>query len=190
MDASMRIHFEATPDDFVDVNVRSMKRTGLWNRLRVNTAVASGILGAVIVLGPFSFTSLSIESRLTFAAIAGVVFATLAWLLATRTVERRLRDYFQKSFGTSRTRVIQVELDAQGISFTQLGNRSLHEWSAIQAIQTVGDRIDLLFSNKMLATVRARAFESPMQQKEFVDLANEYMNANRQTASISHASSR
>jgi hypothetical protein len=189
MDASMRVSFEATLDDFVDVNVRSMKRTGLWNNLRVNMAIVSGILGALIIFGPSSFTSLSIESRLTFAAIAGVVFASLSWLLLPRTLERRFRDYFRSSFGTSRTRVIQVELDAQGISFTQLGKRSLHEWSAIQAIQTGSDRIDMLFSNKGLATVRARAFESPTQQKEFVDLANEYIKANRQTTSISNAPS-
>lgn len=190
MDASMRVTFEATVDDFVEVSVDNMKRSGSWNRLRLNMALASGILGTLVIFGLLSFTSLPMEFRLSFAVLEGVVLAFLSLLYFTWSMPRRLRNYIRQSFGTSRTLVIEVELDAHGISFWQLGARHLYEWSTVQSIESSSDRIDFLFSPKGLATVRTRAFESPLQQKEFVDLAKQYMNANRPTASLSNAPSR
>ena len=79
--------------------------------------------------------------------------------------------------GTRESFRVEVALDAQGIALTQFGNRITRAWSTVRQVQPSEDGIDFRFSNGSIATVRAKAFESPEQQKEFLDLANDYLRA-------------
>ena len=173
----MQVGFEATLDEYVDVNVRSLKRSGAWYTQRRNSAITTGVLGIVIVFAILSFTEMPLESRLSFALLTGIVSSWLALRFFPGSIEKRIRDYGRKQMGTRESFRVEVELDAQGIALTQFGNRIARAWSAVRQIEPSEDGIDFRFSNGSIATVRAKAFESPEQQKEFLDLANNYLRA-------------
>ena len=173
----MQVGFEATLDEYVDVNVRSLKRSGAWYTQRRNNAIITGVLGVVIVFAILSLTEMPLESRLSFAVLTGIVSGWLAWLFFPGSIEKRIRDYGRKQMGTCELFRVEVELDAQGIALTQFGNRITRAWSTVRQVQPSEDGIDFRFLNGSIATVRAKAFESSEQQKEFLDLANDYLRA-------------
>lgn len=45
----MQVCFEATLDELVDVNVRSLEHSGTWNKLRNRTTIFTGFFVALLV---------------------------------------------------------------------------------------------------------------------------------------------
>ena len=173
----MQVSFDATLDEFVDVNLRTLKRTGMWEQQRKRVSVWVGIAGPIIALAILSFGQLSLEQRLSIAGVIGFVAFGLYGFRFPQLEHDRVRTFCQKRIGADKTFPVTVELEGQGVSFTQLGSKSIHGWATVQGIQRCGDDIDIQFVDGSVGTVRTRAFESSQQQLEFAEIANHYLRA-------------
>jgi len=167
----MKVSFEATLEDLVDVHLRILKRSKRFEAERRKVWVMGSIAVGLIT---FAVIPETIEIKLISGVIGALLTALLYPFSHQKSVEKRVRNYCRDQVGTDGSFVVEVELSEQGLTFKQLKTQVTHDWSTVQDIQVSDDRTDFLLQGGGLATVRARAFETPEQRETFLELANHY----------------
>jgi hypothetical protein len=172
----MKVKFEATFDDLVDVYIRSFKNSKGYDSAKKSGWIITSILVGVIVLALVPST---LGVKLIWGVIGSFLLALIYPYLHQRSLEKRTRKYCQNQMGTDGSFPVEIELSPQGVTYKQFKTQITYDWSAVQDIQVSNDRVDFIFENGSIATVRARAFETPEQQEKFIELANGYCDVSR-----------
>jgi hypothetical protein len=168
----MQVKFEATFEDLVDVSLRSITHSKRYASAKRNGWILTSLFVglAVFVIIPSAF-----GERLIWGVIASCLVALLYPYLSQRSLERRVRNYCQDELGSDDSFPVEIGLGPEGITYKQLKMQVTHEWSSVHDIQVTSDRIDFILQNGGVITVRARAFETPEQREEFIDMASGYV---------------
>jgi hypothetical protein len=170
----MKVQFDFTLDDLVDTSQRGLKRSGTVRAMRLQgRIVISLVVGAIV----FLVTSGSYESRLTYAVIGAVIYALIYPAFTRGTREKILRKAFRERMGGEGPFICVVELLPACVVTTQAGTRSEHQWSNFVAIEDTADSVDLVGRGADTVVVRDRAFHSPEERKQFLELAQGYLAA-------------
>ena len=135
--------------------------------------MTSLLTGAVL----FAVIPEGIAGRLIMGGIGLALGALLYPLLNERTVKRRLRKFCEENAGSAKTFLCEVELNESGIHTKSNGTQIIYAWENVKEIQETGDSVDLYTEKGGLLVVRKRAFSSPEEHQQFVELANRYLKA-------------
>lgn len=178
----MKVQFEFTLDDMVDVAERALDKSRLAASLRLRgvavMVLLAGALGYLVMAGPASH-------RLAFAVVLGLVVAAL-YPKALRTArQQRLRRLYRERLGSSGPFTCEVEIAPSGITTSQVGAHTTREWASIAAIEDRGDSIEFVTRGAGTVVVRNRAFRSREEWREFLDTARGYLAQARPAAAIS-----
>jgi hypothetical protein len=170
----VKVEFDATLDDFVDVQ----------NRVRVNwrrTAVASVLFG--VLIGSICFGT---PVERAFEGCINALFYGILLLvspLIVRPLEKlilRRRFYrYRERIQTGRPVKVEVEITELGVLVRQLGTQRLYDWKRVQSVEERGDSIELWIKRWHLhrpLIVRGRAFDSIAHRSEFLDLCKKWSN--------------
>jgi len=170
----MIVQFDATLDDFVDVTMRSLARSkaAQSSRWRVLAVFSLFVALALFVVVPGGLI-IRIGAALT-AALANVVFSLATY---KRSMEKRVRRICRDQNGTDGPVRIEVELSESGVRASQLGAHYIYDWSKVINIEEAEDAIFFYKSDGTLLAVRNRAFQSPAEKSEFIQLARRFTNA-------------
>src|SRR5258708_7352939 len=108
----MSVHFEATIDELVDVQIRLLARSGetrKWQlEWRITLAAFAGLIEYMIIPDRW-------EIRLGVAVlIAGAVFTTYP-SYQRRGTEKRLKRYFIEQYGSDEPFTVTVDLSQEGM---------------------------------------------------------------------------
>ena len=171
----MKVSFEATFEDFMDVCIRTIKNSKGHNSAKRNGWIISSIFVGLVVLAIVPST---LGEKLIWGVIGSFLIALIYPYLYQKSLENRARNYCQNQMGTDDAFLVEIELNPQGVTSKQLKTQVTHDWSAVQDIQVTSDKVDFIFQDGGITTVRARAFETPEQQEKFVELAHQYYEAN------------
>ncbi|MGD8405436.1 MAG: hypothetical protein PVJ21_17395 [Anaerolineales bacterium] len=171
----MKVSFEATFEDFVEVSIRTIKNSKEYNSAQKNVRILASIFVGIII---FVLVPSTVLGRLIWGVFGSFLMVLIYPYFYQRSFEKRIRNYCREQMGTQNSFLVEVELNAQGFTCKQLQTQITYDWSAVQDIQVTPDGVDFIIQNGGITTVRAKAFESPEQQEEFVELANNYRNAN------------
>jgi hypothetical protein len=178
----MRIQFEATLEDYLDVHERLMARSKVarsWQRQgAAATALLSGLLAGVIVF----ILSRTTESGLVGGIIAATVGAVISGLMHRNTVKRRMYKYWREQFGDRTTFMVEMEITESGIWTSQMGTQSTYEWANVEEIKETEETIQFYMRNGGAVFVRKRAFKSPEDEQQFIGHAQRYLDISRSSS--------
>jgi hypothetical protein len=175
----MRVRFNYTQDDLADCSRRIMARSKVARSWRWH-----GIAGAGLLTGLIAFVPLYWVPRV--GAVVGVLAAVFGALYAAvshkQRVEGRLRRVFKEQFGDENDFVCEVEVAPSALLIKDRTTQITWEWKEVEEIVVTGDSVDI-FTRSGGVIVRNRAFKSPDEQKQFVALAQGYVDVARQAES-------
>ena|SRR5215468_2326555 len=171
----MKVTFQTTADDFVDIAMRIRTRKVDLNYF-LNLALTAIGAGALCG-GPIYYIARVWQPTVIafVAAAAGILIYNYGWR------ERYIRDvYTKKKYLPA---FVTVEITDEGISFDQRTGKHrelfFRPWDAIESIQETPDAIYFKRKNGMHSAVRKRGFESDEQAKEFLDQAHQYLDSSK-----------
>jgi hypothetical protein len=168
----MKVHFDFTIEDMVDVTERATGRSAVVRSWRWrSTAIACGVTAlAVYLLSPGSE-----GFRLFAACIAIGLGLTFFPANMDRARRSRLRRFLRERLGGEGPFRCEVELKPEGVWVSQAGTQSLREWSSIASIEEGPEAVEIVPRSAGSLVVRNRAFSSPAERAEFVRLARSYV---------------
>lgn len=176
----MRVQFEFTDEDCIDVTKRILARSNLlawkWQALLIG-AVFTWVTGALIFIVIFSFS----PSR---GLLVGLFLAGVSSLLYPsshrRAVEKRLRKHHWANHDGAESYTCEVELTDAGVWTRAMQRQLTYEWESVEEIVVTGESVDIFARNCGGVVVRSRAFQSADEQARFVELAKQYLEQSRQ----------
>jgi hypothetical protein len=159
----MKVKFDATFEDFVDVSLRSAQPS--WISYVVILIAIVGCSGAISVLLHWAFESWFVTLG---AAIGGCIAGAYALIEAP---DRSVRNHLKKQVDPETSVPTEVEISEIGVSTKCLGHSLVQEWSTIERIEETDDAI--YFRNKFgqYCSARKRGFASKEEMNEFLKLA-------------------
>jgi hypothetical protein len=176
----MRVQFEFSQDDLIDVSKRVQARSKLVRSWRWQGLVTTAMLAWLLVFLLFFGARLK-------GALIGLVAAGISALIYPgsyrRTVERRLRKILKEKFGDEDSFICEVELLPTGIltkhTTKQTDSQVIHDWSTVEEVFVTDDSVDIFMKGGGVV-VRNRAFQSLEERQRFVQLARSYLESSRQ----------
>jgi hypothetical protein len=177
----MRVEFEFTQEDSIDVAKRVLARSKVirswqWKGL-IYTAIIGWMAWVLVFVALFSASPLT-------AALTGVIVAGLTALFYPgshrRAIEKRLRNLHQEKYGETKSFICEVELTPTGVSVRQMNRQTTYEWKIVEEIVVSEDSVDIFTRDDSGVVVRKRAFNSLEEQWQFVSLAKQYLEQSRQ----------
>jgi YcxB-like protein len=167
----MKVRFEFTLDDLVDVVERASGRSRVVRSIRWQGLVISVAMSGLVV---YAMTSGPTDQRLTWGIGGALCAAVFFVLVDTRTRKTRLRRYFREQFGGAGPFTCEVELTPGGLVTNQAGTESRRTWSTVVGVEDTADGIEFVTRGAGTLIVRDRAFASPQERQRFLDLARGY----------------
>ncbi|MEP6848763.1 MAG: YcxB family protein [Acidobacteriota bacterium] len=167
----MKVHFDATLDDFVDITLRAFPQPNIF--IIVFSALSSGLTVGIVI--QFFFGSL------VYSGIIGLAGAAYMGIANHNIAERKTRKLFTEKYGIKGPVPIDVRITDSGISFRQQGTTTIHDWETVKSIEETDDAIYFKIQFGGYSAVRKRAFANDNQIKEFLDLVNSYLTSASQT---------
>jgi len=172
----MRLEFDMTVDDAVDLNQRVLARSKTARSVRsrsiwITTLVSGPISLATWILGSGS----SPEGPAMWAVGIGVavVVSVLAYFLGRwfydSTVSRRVRRMVLEQFSSASSVQCEMEVRPTALWTSQDGTEITFPWRDLEEVVDTGNAIELRFRTG-LAIARSRVFSSPGQRAEFLSL--------------------
>jgi hypothetical protein len=162
----MKVTFDATFEDFVDVCKRSQETS--WSSYLVLVFVVVACSASIAVLVHWIFENWGI----TILAAVGGCAAGAYSLIESR--DKLVRDHLKKNLDQNTSVPTEVEVTEMGISTKCLGHTLVQEWSTIDQIEETDDAI--YFRNKFgqYCSARKRGFASDEEIREFLKLARSW----------------
>ena len=169
----MRVTFEATMDDMVDVHVRSTSTRDFY----VQLAIGAISFGGSMALGSYLLSGSWFLVVVAFLAGSGYVLAS-----NYRARERNIRNFLRENYGMKGPVTVEAEISEAGLAFKQFGTTVIHDWSTIRSIEESDDAIYFHTDKKSICAVRKRGFASGPDVYHFLSLAHENIAHQRQLA--------
>ncbi len=176
----MRVQFEVTQEDMVDVSRRFLARSEVAKSWRWQGLASTAFFAWLLVFAFFFATPLKgTLIGLAAAAVSALIYPTLH----KRAVNKRLRKLHHEKLGDTNSFICEVELTPNGV-WTRLMNQQItYEWESIKEIVVTEDSVDIIGQHDGGVVVRNRAFESLEHREQFIDLARSYLEKRRGNAS-------
>ena len=167
----MKVRFDATFDEIVDVNMRSWRASAAARALRRrDIAVFFVMFGA----GAFGAALLGGAPLLGALATAAVVIALVAPFYARIydwSIKRRISPILRESAGAGDSWPFEVEIDERGVHMTGREGASSTPWTAVRAVNDLPVGIEMIMGESGILMIRSRAFDSPEMRAAFLDEA-------------------
>ncbi len=180
----MRVEFNYTIDDVVDVQLRLLMRSRVATGWRWRNAVLTSVLAGAFL---FAVVPEGITGRIVMGSIGLMSGAAVYLALNDFTVKRRLRKYLEENCGSDKRFTCEVELNDSGIHTKSNGTQIIYSWANVSDIKETGDSVDIYFEKGGLVVIRNRAFVSPGERQRFIELAKQHSDIARAHANLSIA---
>src|SRR5262245_42343684 len=159
----MRVQYEATLDDMVDVSLRAMSRSRLARSWRWQSALGTGLVAGLIL---FELVHESPGVSLAVGGIAAVVGEALYAIRQVRAVRLVRLKYCQEQYGADGTVKFELQLSEAGLWSRQNKTHTIFDWPAISAIEQTPDAIDFLTREGGVVSVHRRGFQSDEEMRQ------------------------
>ncbi len=166
----MKVQFDATLDDFVDVYFRASARSKVVRRWRSINSLATGLIAGTLL-----YTVIPNWPDNLIMGFVGVVGGTAGYrLMQKKLIEQRLQKYLREKLKDEGPYSIEVETSRDGVIVRQCGNEIRYSWPNIESIVETSDSIDFIECHGGILVVRNRAFKSTDAQLSFLRDARDY----------------
>ena len=175
----MRVEFEFTQEELMDVHWRALKRSKAVASFRrrewLYFSLIWWVFAFVIFFGKGMVVALSIS------ALSALIAAGLYPAIHQIVMESRLRKLFREKLDPKEPLVCEVELTPAGVWVRHAKTQTTYEWECVEAINLSEGDVEIIAKSGGVM-VRSRAFESEDDRQQFLHLANSYL----QSAAVSN----
>ena len=161
----MKVRYEATLDDFIDVAVRTWRRQQatlpLWRR---DIVVGALLTGAILYMasGPP-------PAQRIFIAVIGLPFGAFAYpAFRGFTLRRNANRLYREWLGGSATAPVEIEPRAQGLWVAQNGAEMLFPWRDVAGVEDSAQDVEISLRYEGVIVVRGRSFVDPADRSAFL----------------------
>lgn len=163
----MKIQFESTIDEAVDVNLRGIKllrtaRRSFWEGL---------ICALVLFAGFFFFLPDTLLVKLIFAVMAGVLFIVLYLFSYKKILKSRIKKLLIEQFGTDKPVPCEYEFDDEGLVFRRLGTTIKFQWNKATEINENAREVEIIFGKSGISVLPNRIFKDEREKDEWLGFA-------------------
>jgi hypothetical protein len=162
----MKVRFDATLDDFIDIGLRS---SGPKRQRIIGGIVAGLVVGGLLANLGYQITGEIFVFGTIFAAGFIGTFAGLV-----RLPKKNLETFYRKRFGIIDSVPYEVDISDEGFRASAFGQTSLSDWKLLEDIFETDDAIYFRNTFGMYAAVRKRGFADHEEMNEFLVLARRY----------------
>ncbi len=168
----MYVKFEFTQEDLIDVSQRFSARSKVVRSWRWRRQLYNALFAGLLVFLLFLSSPLK---GLILGLIAVGVTALIYPNLHKKEIEKRLRKLHRELLGDADSFICEIELTAVGVWLRQLNKQTTFEWESVEEIKETDSSVDILTRDGGGVVVRKRAFQSLDEQKQFIELAQSYL---------------
>ena len=168
----MRVEFEFTQEELIDVGRRSLERSKAVASFQRRDRVWFSLISAA-----FSFLLFSGKGwMITFSisALSALIAALVYPALQRSVIERRLRKLVKEKLDPNEPLMCEVELMPAGLWVRQGKTQTTHDWTGVESINLLASGIEIITRSGALM-VRNRAFKSESEKQQFLHLANSFL---------------
>jgi hypothetical protein len=170
----MRVEFEFTVDDLVDVNLRALDRSKRFRSGQWTNVILSGLLVGLVVFLTLPF---SLSGKIASGAVGLAVIVVAHLLFRQRELGRRIRSLYLEKLGAQGPFKCEVELTEEGLITRQRGTEVKYSWAILEEIKETPDSIDFFTRDGGAVVVRDRPFNDSADKGRFFELARQYWNS-------------
>jgi hypothetical protein len=161
----VKVRFEATLDDFIDVALRTWRRQQatlpLWRRDIVVGALLTGAL-LYMASGPP-------PAQRIFIAVIGLPFGAFAYpAFRGFTLRRNANRLYREWLGGSATAPVEIEPRAQGLWVAQNGAEMLFPWRDVAGVEDSAQDVEISLQYEGVIVVRGRSFPDAADRSAFL----------------------
>lgn len=167
----MKVQFEFTAADLADVGKRSMDRSPLVRRWRLQTRALWALVGGVLV---YEVTPAPVEIRIVAGVVVALAVLIGPWLRPRDAANQRVLQLYREKLGGDGPFLCEVEITEAGVHGRQLGTESHRPWSAVASVSEVPGGVELVFRPMGSLLVRDRAFADATARAEFLATARRF----------------
>jgi len=173
----MHIQYDMTVDDIIDGQLRTIRRSGVQQRWRIESCAYVGVIAALLVL---VLVREPMYVGLVLALVAGGAGALTQWYTYESTMRKRLKKFIEEAYKKEVPQRFHAELRPDAI-WTQTGYMQIiYDWRDVIDIVEGADAIEILMNGGYLLVRKAR-LASPSTADEFVALAKRYLQQSKST---------
>ncbi len=164
----MRVEYDATLDEILDLHLLQDGESAIQGRMRVRLRISAGLIVAVVVA---ALAPESILLRVLWGLAAGAIVVIISPYTLRGAQKKIGREYLKEQLGGEGPIPFCCELTEEALVIDQGEIHLRYRWDAVERIEETEDGILLRMSQGGLVMVRERAFVTPTQRTEFVQLA-------------------
>ena len=165
----MKIAFESTLDEAVDVQLRLLRRSKAARQWRQRW-----LAGGVLVLALFGFVLPNPPlMRGLFAFLSGGLFFILYRKTYDVTVKKRLKKILLEQRGGQPSVLVEYELTDDCLIYRSRRRELRLPWDEAQAVQEGPDDIEIVFDQLSMAVLPYRIFASGEQRADWLRFIKE-----------------
>lgn len=167
---TIRIEFDATLDEFVDVHMRQVRRSKMSKRWRLRSMISGGVVGsglAAVVLDGLSGRPHG--NGMVAAVLFGGLVGSMSGPLYDRTLASRVRQMVSEQYGVLPRRC-EIELRPTSLWVRQDGVEMALDWTTAEAVEDTADGVEVWF-RWGLVVARNRSFVTSSDRDRFVEQA-------------------
>jgi hypothetical protein len=169
----MRVEFDFSLEDVVDLNHRAMNRSKAVRSIRSRAIWIPAVISGPVLLATWIVVSGSGPGSAGMWAVGlgvAVAFSILNYYFwrwnYDWSVSRRIRRLVREQLAKAQSMRCTIELRPTGVWALQDGTEILHSWSDLEEVIDSADDLELRFRNGFVIA-RNRGFSSPDQRAEF-----------------------
>jgi hypothetical protein len=172
----MRVQFDTTLEELVDVQMRLAGQTKAFRRSRLRSQILVGAAtGVAVLMGPLSKDDVATTAIAIMGVVAPVVAVASGYGYGryhTWYIRRNYWKMLREMLHDAQRIPVEMELRPEGLSCrSPTGDISL-PWSRLKRVNDGEGEVELWF-DPGLAVVRDRAFASPEERRRFIAKATE-----------------
>jgi hypothetical protein len=171
----MRVEFEFTKEDLVDVAKRCLKHRNPKKADEWKPSLYLGISVAVLLF--FVLKTSPLTGLVTGLIAALVILLYPRWLRSS--LEKRMRKIADEMMAAPGPYVCEVELRPEGLWLRQMDKQIIYEWKSLEAVEETADSVDIFSRDGGGAVVRNRAFSSETDRSKFIELLRSGLSESR-----------
>jgi uncharacterized membrane protein YeaQ/YmgE (transglycosylase-associated protein family) len=181
-DDTIRIEFEVTLDELVEVYAPLVLTSQIYRRGRLRSLILIGALaGAVGVCFTAGLLRRPAGVEVLVGAVGGALALSLCGRLYDHGVTQRIRALFTELWGAKMPTRCAIELRPDYLWHCQDGAETTYAWTTVTAVEDKPDEVEISLERGGVILAKNRAFATASDRERFVERARALAQAAQRT---------
>lgn len=173
----IKVAFDYTLDELVEVTLRSQRKTKTYQRGVQRAILLAGVATFVLV---YLLIRDEFWVRIAIGVVGALVSMGLNLWLVRKVGARRLKKYYRELIPDQWPIHLEIELNENGVVASERDSTTELQWSRIAKVEEANRAVEFTTREGKLFVLRARAFQSEEEKQQFIHFAKQHIQPSTQ----------